>query len=563
MKQWAQLTSYKNEAEQQTAGILYKIIVATGIGFLFGALVGIYYHDVQVIATLSLGIIMLIVPYVLLRRGQVSAASIILALLAIGTLTASAMAGQGINDLAIVAFPIIYFFASVSLNRTVFRICLTFTLLAIFWLVFGDLNGWFVPQPFPPTDWVDFLIVAVVLGVAAFASDLLANSLRKNLERAEHEISARQQAEEKLLESEERFKALHDASSGGVIIHDKGLILDCNQGLSDMTGFTNEELVGMDGLKLITPDWLDLVLRNIKSGHDKRYEVEGIRKDGSIYPLSIKGKNVGYKGRAVRVIEFWDITERKQAEELFVQAKGSLEKAQSSANIGNWEMDPITKKLIWSKQMIQLLEVNPDEEPSFELYYSRIHPDDLAYVQEVGARVYADNEAAKAEYRLLMPSGSIKHIATEGNREFEGDEVVKLTGIVQDITKRKQAEEALRESEEQFKLVMRQSPNVFELYDLDGLQIEVNEAYEKLWGFPASHTVNKFNVLKSKEVIDTGLITSVQKAYAGENVDVGEYQFNPTGATEADGPGRARWLKTTIYPLKDSQDRVKNIVITH
>ncbi len=117
-----------------------------------------------------------------------------------------------------------------------------------------------------------------------------------------------------LRESEERFKALHDASFGGVVIHDKGLILDCNQGLSDMTGFTHEELVGMNGLELIAPDSLDLVLQNIKSGYAKRYEVEGVRKDGSVYPLSIKGKNVIYKRREVRVIEFLDITSNKLTE---------------------------------------------------------------------------------------------------------------------------------------------------------------------------------------------------------------------------------------------------------
>ena len=114
---------------------------------------------------------------------------------------------------------------------------------------------------------------------------------------------------EKLKESQERFKVLHDASSGGIIIHDQGLILECNKGLSDITGFTHEELVGMDGLKLIAPDSLELVLRNIKSGYDQKYEVEGVRKDGSLYHLAIKGGNVLYQGHEARVIEFRDITE--------------------------------------------------------------------------------------------------------------------------------------------------------------------------------------------------------------------------------------------------------------
>ena len=127
-----------------------------------------------------------------------------------------------------------------------------------------------------------------------------------------------------LQESEERFRALHDASFGGIIIHDNGLILDCNQGLSDMTGFTNEELIGMDGLKLIDPDSLDLVIQNIQSGFDQRYEVVGVRKDGTKYPLSIKGKNIPYQGSTARVIEFSDISERKQAEEALQKAHDEL-----------------------------------------------------------------------------------------------------------------------------------------------------------------------------------------------------------------------------------------------
>lgn len=118
-----------------------------------------------------------------------------------------------------------------------------------------------------------------------------------------------------LAQSEERFKALLDATSLGIIIHNKGIILDCNQGLSDMTGFAIEELVGMDGLKLIAPDWLELVAENIQRGFDQSYEVEGLRKDRTQYPLIIKGKNIPYKGRSVQVIEFQDITGQKQAEE--------------------------------------------------------------------------------------------------------------------------------------------------------------------------------------------------------------------------------------------------------
>jgi PAS domain S-box-containing protein len=148
------------------------------------------------------------------------------------------------------------------------------------------------------------------------------------------DISALKRAEAVLRESEARFKALSEASFGGVIIHDKGLILECNQGLSDMTGFSHEELVGMNGLNLIAPDSLDTVVRNIRRGYDQRYEVEGVRKDGSVYPLSIQGKNVTQKGLPVRVIEFRDITERKRAEDERMYMEKQLLHAQKLESLG-------------------------------------------------------------------------------------------------------------------------------------------------------------------------------------------------------------------------------------
>ncbi len=143
-------------------------------------------------------------------------------------------------------------------------------------------------------------VVGGELGALAQSFDSMASKL------AERERAAR--------ESEERFKALSAASFGGIIIHDNGLVLECNDGLSDLTDFSYEELIGMNGLELIAPESLDTVLAHIRSGYDQRYEVTGLKKDGSRYPLAIKGKNVTYKGRDARVTEFRDITERKQLE---------------------------------------------------------------------------------------------------------------------------------------------------------------------------------------------------------------------------------------------------------
>ena len=135
------------------------------------------------------------------------------------------------------------------------------------------------------------------------------------------DVSAFRQAEEDLLESETRFKALHNATFGGIAIHDKGTILICNLGLSEITGYSVEELEGMDGLLLIAEQARKVVTNNISSGYEKPYEAIGVRKDGEEYPLRLEARNIPYKGKDVRVVEFRDITEQRELESQLRQAQ--------------------------------------------------------------------------------------------------------------------------------------------------------------------------------------------------------------------------------------------------
>ena len=135
------------------------------------------------------------------------------------------------------------------------------------------------------------------------------------------EIKEHQKTEKELRESEERFRTLHNASFGGIAIHDNGVILDCNQGLIDLTGYDRETLIGMNGMGLIAPDFREDTLKKVYTGYDQPYEVQGIRKDGSIYPLRIHAKNIPYQDREVRVTELRDITESKEAEQEKIKAQ--------------------------------------------------------------------------------------------------------------------------------------------------------------------------------------------------------------------------------------------------
>jgi PAS domain S-box-containing protein len=157
------------------------------------------------------------------------------------------------------------------------------------------------------------------------------------------DITERKKSEEALRESEQRFRVLQQASFGGIGLHSKGIILDCNQGLSDITGYTQQELIGMNGLELIAPEYRDLVMTNILSGYEKPYDVEGIKKDGTRYSLEIHGKNMPYKGDIIRVTEFRNITERKQTESKIIEQNLKLSSIAEELKRKNDQLEEFTQ----------------------------------------------------------------------------------------------------------------------------------------------------------------------------------------------------------------------------
>ncbi len=148
------------------------------------------------------------------------------------------------------------------------------------------------------------------------------------------DITDKKTAELALKESEERFRALHNASFGGIIIHDMGTVLECNRGLSEITGYQYDELIGMNGLLLIAEDTRKLVEHNISTGYERAYEAKGQRKNGEVYPLRLEARNIPYKDKQVRVVEFRDISEQKESEKERENLESQLRQAQKMEAVG-------------------------------------------------------------------------------------------------------------------------------------------------------------------------------------------------------------------------------------
>ena len=127
------------------------------------------------------------------------------------------------------------------------------------------------------------------------------------------DITDRKEAEEKLRDSEERFRGLSEAAFEAILVHDGGRIVDVNHALCELSGYSWHELVGRDGFDLIAPENREAVYRNLLSEYTGVYEIECVRRDGGRIPCEIQARSFPYRGKVLRVVAVRDISERKKA----------------------------------------------------------------------------------------------------------------------------------------------------------------------------------------------------------------------------------------------------------
>jgi PAS domain S-box-containing protein len=139
------------------------------------------------------------------------------------------------------------------------------------------------------------------------------------------DVTERRQAEQALRESEARLRCFFEAAFEGLVIHEGGTILDANQAAAEMFGYRPQGFVGRDALDFAAPVSRDLIRERISAGDERPYETVGVRKDGSTFPLEVRGKNLSFQGRAARVTALRDLTELKRAERLLQEYAGRLQ----------------------------------------------------------------------------------------------------------------------------------------------------------------------------------------------------------------------------------------------
>ena len=147
----------------------------------------------------------------------------------------------------------------------------------------------------------------------AEAFNTMMGRLKTQYESLEEQVAERTR---KLAESETRFRSLSELSVEGLIIHRKGVVVDSNAAVERMFGYTHEEFQALSPAAVVAEECLPTVMENIQNDVESPYEVTGVRKDGSRFPIEIHARMIERDGERLRVTCVQDISERKEAERL-------------------------------------------------------------------------------------------------------------------------------------------------------------------------------------------------------------------------------------------------------
>ncbi len=128
------------------------------------------------------------------------------------------------------------------------------------------------------------------------------------------DITRQKQTEQALRESEERFRHLSEATMEGVLLSEDSSIIAANKVLTEMLGYSMEELRGMDLLELIAPQDRDRLIHYVRNGRSGVYDFQCIRKDGTAFPIEAHIRAITYKGGMVYQTAIRDLTEQKRIE---------------------------------------------------------------------------------------------------------------------------------------------------------------------------------------------------------------------------------------------------------
>jgi PAS domain S-box-containing protein len=313
------------------------------------------------------------------------------------------------------------------------------------------------------------------------------------------DITERKQVEENLRQSETRFRDLAELMPEIVFEIDlNGILTFTNKNAFERFGYTQEDFEGgLNVLDMVNSDDHGRVLENMQkilNGEDigsNEYLMR--RKDGSVFPALIYSTSIIRDGRSVGLRGFLvDITERKQAEEVIKKNLWFQQMLMNAISFPIYHKDTEGIYRGGNKALEQLWGRSLDQIVGRTVY--DIAPSDLADIYERADKELLNNPGVQTYESSVASSSGIRRNVIFNKATFTDAEgkVAGLIGVIVDITDRKQAETALQQSEDKFRLAFQTSPDSITINRLeDGLFVDINQGFIDLTGFTREDVIGR------------------------------------------------------------------------
>ncbi|MCL4249086.1 MAG: PAS domain S-box protein [Anaerolineae bacterium] len=400
----------------------------------------------------------------LVRRGRVLIACKLITITLWGLVVGAAIFWRELSPASTVGFATALVTAALLTNRRWSLLLLFLSVLACGIVYVADLNDWWSPLIQTSRNFM-YLNVAINLSVIALIMIEAQNGFAAVIEQARHsvaqiqaEIAERKRIEDALHQSQALYRTLMENTREAITMMDRdGHFLLMNEAAARQMGGKPEDFVGRTLQEVLPAETAQERMRSLKlifdTGQgaisDTYVPLHGRKRwfHASSQPITDSSGVV----TAVANLAI-DITERKQAEDAIREKEERLRQAVRVGNIGIFDHDQIADVIYSSPEERAIYGLDPDESVTIEKYFTRIHPDDRDRLAAAVQRAHdpAGDGNFEVEHRVIR-NGEIRWLTTRSQTFFEGEGAarhpVRTVGAVLDITERKRAEEALRESE--------------------------------------------------------------------------------------------------------------------